>query len=137
MAQCLERVPPSAIRRRVGGVDAHGDGKARRRLLAPPKPEKGVRPADMRLRVEGIDRDCALVVGERELALAKREQRVGPAIRGVAGPGRIRKRSFEVRDGAPRIARHLWRLCTALTVATGSFFLGQQQMLPKSWHGSP
>ena len=32
--------------------------------------------------------------------------------------------------GAARLARHLWRMCTALTVATGSFFLGQQKMLP-------
>jgi len=40
-------------------------------------------------------------------------------------------------SGKPRIARHLWRMCVALTVATGSFFLGQQKFLPQSWHGSP
>jgi len=40
-------------------------------------------------------------------------------------------------SGAARIARHLWRMCVALTVATGSFFLGQQKFLPLSWHGSP
>lgn len=27
--------------------------------------------------------------------------------------------------GAPRLARHLWRMCFALWIATGSFFLGQ------------
>ena len=33
--------------------------------------------------------------------------------------------------GAHRIARHLWRMCFALFVATGSFFLGQAQVFPK------
>ena len=40
-------------------------------------------------------------------------------------------------SGAQRIARHLWRMCFALFIASGSFFLGQQQVLPKEWHGSP
>jgi len=40
-------------------------------------------------------------------------------------------------SGAARIARHLWRMCVALTVAAGSFFLGQQKFLPQSLHGSP
>jgi uncharacterized membrane protein len=40
-------------------------------------------------------------------------------------------------SGAPRLARHLWRMCTALAVAAGSFFLGQQKFLPKALHGSP
>lgn len=40
-------------------------------------------------------------------------------------------------SGAARISRHLWRMCTALTVATGSFFLGQQKFLPAFLHGSP
>ena len=30
-----------------------------------------------------------------------------------------------------RIARHLWRMCYALFVASGSFFLGQAQVFPK------
>src|SRR5438128_1332877 len=29
-----------------------------------------------------------------------------------------------------RIARHLWRMCFSLFIATGSFFLGQQQVFP-------
>jgi uncharacterized membrane protein len=33
-------------------------------------------------------------------------------------------------SGAPRIARHLWRMCTALFIAAGSFFLGQPQVFP-------
>ena len=32
--------------------------------------------------------------------------------------------------GAQRIARHLWRMCYALFIASGSLFLGQQQVFP-------
>lgn len=32
--------------------------------------------------------------------------------------------------GAQRVARHLWRMCFGLFIATGSFFLGQQQVFP-------
>jgi len=39
-------------------------------------------------------------------------------------------------SGAPRIARHLWRMCVGLFIATGSFFLGQQQMLPSFMRGT-
>ncbi len=34
-------------------------------------------------------------------------------------------------QGPRRIARHLWRMCFALFVASGSFFLGQAQVFPK------
>ena len=33
--------------------------------------------------------------------------------------------------GARRLARHLWRMCFALWIATASFFLGQAQVIPK------
>jgi hypothetical protein len=36
-----------------------------------------------------------------------------------------------------RIARHLWRVCFAFFFATGSFFLGQQGVLPVWLRGSP
>jgi hypothetical protein len=39
-------------------------------------------------------------------------------------------------SGAPRIARHLWRMCVGLTIAAGSFFLGQQKFLPAPLQGS-
>lgn len=39
--------------------------------------------------------------------------------------------------GAQRIARHLWRMCVALFIATASLFLGQQQVFPESVRGSP
>jgi hypothetical protein len=40
-------------------------------------------------------------------------------------------------SGVPRVARHLWRMSVALTIATGSFFLGQEKVLPKFMQGSP
>ena len=39
-------------------------------------------------------------------------------------------------SGTQRIARHLWRMCFSFFIATGSFFLGQQQVFPKAWRGS-
>lgn len=39
--------------------------------------------------------------------------------------------------GGPRLARHLWRMCLALFVAVGSFFLGQQRVMPEVMQGSP
>ncbi|MEP7347912.1 MAG: hypothetical protein ABI877_21755 [Gemmatimonadaceae bacterium] len=34
--------------------------------------------------------------------------------------------------GARRVARHLWRMCFGLFIASGSFFLGQMKFLPQS-----
>jgi uncharacterized membrane protein len=39
--------------------------------------------------------------------------------------------------GTPRLARHSWRMCTALFIAAGSFFFGQQQVMPEAVQGSP
>ncbi|MGZ8284756.1 MAG: hypothetical protein ACXW27_06960 [Allosphingosinicella sp.] len=36
-----------------------------------------------------------------------------------------------------RLSRHLWRMCFAFFIATGSFFLGQQDALPGAVRGSP
>lgn len=33
--------------------------------------------------------------------------------------------------GARRVARHLWRMCFGMFIATGSFFIGQMQVFPK------
>ena len=38
---------------------------------------------------------------------------------------------------AQRISRHLWRMCFAFFIATGSFFLGQQKVMPVAVRGSP
>jgi hypothetical protein len=34
-------------------------------------------------------------------------------------------------QGSRRLARHLWRMCFALFIATGSFFLGQMKFVPE------
>jgi uncharacterized membrane protein len=39
-------------------------------------------------------------------------------------------------SGVQRIARHLWRMCFAFFFAAGSFFLGQQKVMPQSMHGA-
>jgi hypothetical protein len=36
-----------------------------------------------------------------------------------------------------RIRRHLWRMCVAFFIATGSFFIGQQDVMPEAVRGSP
>lgn len=36
-----------------------------------------------------------------------------------------------------RLSRHVWRICFAFFIATGSFFLGQQDALPHALRGSP
>lgn len=38
--------------------------------------------------------------------------------------------------GATRLSRHLWRMCMSLFIASGSFFFGQQQMLPSELVGT-
>ncbi len=39
--------------------------------------------------------------------------------------------------GAPRLGRHLQRMCFALFIASGSFFLGQAQVIPEPLHIMP
>jgi len=36
-----------------------------------------------------------------------------------------------------RLSRHLWRMCFSLFIASGSFFLGQQRIMPHWIRGSP
>ena len=55
----------------------------------------------------------------------------------LAGLGDL---AFIVRGrltAAQRLSRHVWRICLAFFVATGSFFLGQQDALPPALRGSP
>jgi len=37
--------------------------------------------------------------------------------------------------GRHRLARHLWRMGTAMVIAAAAFFLGQQQVFPEAWRG--
>jgi hypothetical protein len=53
---------------------------------------------------------------------------------GAAGDLRVYLRGGIV--GGRRIARHLWRLCTAFLLAALSFFLGQEQVFPHAVRGS-
>jgi uncharacterized membrane protein len=39
--------------------------------------------------------------------------------------------------GARRLARHLWRMCFALFIASGSFFLGQMKFVPEPVRALP
>jgi hypothetical protein len=39
--------------------------------------------------------------------------------------------------GARRLARHLWRMCFGLFIASGSFFLGQAKFLPEALRIAP
>ena len=48
----------------------------------------------------------------------------------LAAVGDLRMISRGGVIGGQRIARHLWRMCTALLIAVGSFFLGQPQVFP-------
>ncbi|HUQ84469.1 MAG TPA: hypothetical protein VM076_25165 [Gemmatimonadaceae bacterium] len=40
-------------------------------------------------------------------------------------------------QGARRLARHLWRMCFSLFIATGSFFLGQMKFVPERIRSLP
>jgi hypothetical protein len=48
----------------------------------------------------------------------------------LAATGDIRMLARGGISGRPRLVRHLWRMCFGLFIATGSFFLGQQQVFP-------
>lgn len=49
----------------------------------------------------------------------------------LAGLADLRVVRRPLAGGARRIARHLWRMCFALFIASASFFLGQTQVLPE------
>lgn len=49
----------------------------------------------------------------------------------LAALGDIRMMRAGGLQGAQRIARHLWRMCFSLFIASGSFFLGQAKVIPK------
>ena len=53
------------------------------------------------------------------------------AIAILATGGDLRMMVARGLKGKQRIARHLWRMCFALFVASGSFFLGQAKVFPK------
>ncbi|HEX8691193.1 MAG TPA: hypothetical protein VF746_02035 [Longimicrobium sp.] len=50
----------------------------------------------------------------------------------LAGAGDLRVMRSGPLRGAPRLARHLWRMCFALFIAALSFFIGQADVLPEA-----
>ncbi|HWY45178.1 MAG TPA: hypothetical protein VNX66_16890 [Candidatus Sulfotelmatobacter sp.] len=54
----------------------------------------------------------------------------------LAAAGDIRMLARGGVFGGKRVVRHLWRMCFSFFVATGSFFLGQQQVFPAAWRGA-
>jgi hypothetical protein len=54
----------------------------------------------------------------------------------LAGLGDLNAILRKRLTAAQRISRHLWRMCFAFFVATGSFFLGQQDVMPEAVRGS-
>ena len=55
----------------------------------------------------------------------------------LAGSGDLRAALLGKLTPVQRISRHLWRMCFAFFIATGSFFLGQQKVMPHEVRGSP
>ena len=49
----------------------------------------------------------------------------------LAGLGDLRMIRDGAIEGSRRLARHLWRMCFAFYIATGSFFIGQMKFLPE------
>src|SRR5207249_3924558 len=49
----------------------------------------------------------------------------------------IRSGGVRAIRGAPRLARHLWRMSTALLIAAFSFFIGQARVIPKPYRVYP
>jgi uncharacterized membrane protein len=49
----------------------------------------------------------------------------------AAGVGDLRMLRAGGRQGADRLRRHLWRMCAALFIASGSFFLGPVRRIPE------
>ena len=56
-------------------------------------------------------------------------------VAGLAAVGDLRVLRRGGVSGPSRIARHLWRMCAALFVATGSFFFGQADEIPAALRG--
>ena len=55
----------------------------------------------------------------------------------IAGLGDLNVILRKKLTTAQRLSRHLWRMCFAFFIATGSFFIGQQDVLPQVVRGSP
>ena len=90
---------------------------------------------------------AAIIAGGFKAALSPPGQLSGPpgpiglfALGGICLLAGLSDLKFIIRgklSATQRISRHLWRMCFAFFIATGSFFLGQQDVLPQAMRGSP
>ena len=90
---------------------------------------------------------AAIIAQGFKVALAPPGQFSGPpgpgalfALAGICLLAGLSDLKFIVRgklSAMQRISRHLWRMSFAFFIATGSFFLGQQDVLPQAVRGSP
>ncbi len=55
----------------------------------------------------------------------------------LAGLGDLKAFLRNTLTATQRLSRHVWRMSLAFFIATGSFFLGQQDVLPAAVRGSP
>lgn len=55
----------------------------------------------------------------------------------LAGVGDLKAILREKVTPAQRLSRHVWRICLGFFLATGSFFIGQQNVMPEAARGSP
>lgn len=72
--------------------------------------------------------DPAVEVGRRPRVVPPL---IGGTVLLLAAIGDLRAIRAGGLQGSRRLARHLWRMCFGLFIATGSFFLGQMQFIPE------
>jgi hypothetical protein len=83
---------------------------------------------------DGLPPTPAFIFGSMALLAAAGDLRLlaEGTLRGAHRPGSIVEAGGVPRFARARLARHLWRMCAAMFIATGSLFLGQPQVFPKS-----
>jgi hypothetical protein len=76
-----------------------------------------------------------------EVEVVGRPRAIPPLVGGtvllLAAMGDLRAIRAGGLQGSRRLARHLWRMCFGLFVATGSFFLGQMNFIPEPLRNMP
>jgi len=109
-------------------------------FLAVRRPPGGVDRKDVLALVLGLAIVVAAVMFATQAAQSPNGRRFGysPALYIVFGSitslgvlGDARMLIARGVHGTAKIARHLWRMCFSMFIATGSFFLGQSQVFPK------